>query len=152
VEDAERGVNARVAGAAAISASAEHIGTALADDVHIGLAGVHVRARHEGAAERRNEVAIPLQQAPPLVAVRDRRDREHSLAAAAWESEHGQLAGHSGGQSQRVLEGVRGIRVALQARAAHRRPELGRVQAHEHPGARRGVVTDHRVLPVPPLE
>ena len=70
-------------------------GGALADHVHVRLARVHVRAGDERAAERLDEVAVALEQAAPVVALGNLRHREHGLAAAARQAEHGQLARHA---------------------------------------------------------
>ena len=135
-----------------LDASAEDVRRSLADHVHVRLAGVDVGAGDEAAAERREQVAVALEQPPPLLAFRHGRHREHRLPASAVEPEHCELARHAGGQTHRILECLGRGRVGVQARAAHRRAEPRGVQANEHPRTGRSVVPHDRVLPVPPLE
>ena len=150
MEDAERGVDARVSGAAVAGAAAEDVRRPGADHVHVGLARVHVRAGDVRAAERVDEIRVALEQAAAVVARRNLRDRDHGLAAAARQADHGELAGHALREPEPVLERVGRARVALQPRSAHCRPERRRVDADEHPGATRLVVANGHVLAVPP--
>ena len=150
MEDAECGVDARIAGAAVADAAAEDVGRPPADHVHVLLARVHVGTGHVAAAERLDQVAVALEQSPPLVAERDLGHGEHRLAASAREAEHGQLARHPGRQPQAVLERVRRLVVRLQPRSSHGWAQPGRMDADEHPGSRRLVVPDDDVLAVPP--
>jgi hypothetical protein len=145
-------VGARIAGAAVLDRAAEDVTRPLAHHVHVRSARVHVGAGQEAAAERLDEIAVPLEQPPARRSLGHVRHREHAFPAAVREAEHGELPRHPAGEPHRVAEPVRGRRIGLHSRPASRRPEAARVDANEHPGPALGVVADDGVLAVPRLE
>ena len=64
-------------------------------DVHVALGRVHVRRARVQAAERRDEVAVAVQQLDPRLAVGQLRHREHGLPAAAWRRRRPRTCGSS---------------------------------------------------------
>ena len=100
------GERAGVAGAAGLQAAPEHVLGALEDHVHVGLAGAHVGARHEPAAQRRDHVAVAVKQGAPFVSCGNLRHRQDRLAAAEPEIGDRELGGHACGEAHRVFETV----------------------------------------------
>ena len=139
VEDAERGVDARIAGAAvARRCGRRRTRVRVADHVHVGLARVHVRAGDEAAAERvdqlrRSARAGAAARRPPVPTARRarpcRRRTEGPAPRACGSSRPASRIPSSSASA--------GVAVPLHPRAAHRRAEPRRVDADEHPGAAR---------------
>jgi hypothetical protein len=94
MEDALRGVRPGVARAAALLALAEDVGVPLADHVHVGDRGVHVRPGVERVAEGRSKLAVAEEEPPALVALGERGYGQHCLRAAERHVRRGHLHRH----------------------------------------------------------
>ena len=97
--------------------------------------GVHVARRPVRPVERLDEVAVPQQQRPPRLALRDLGDGDHGLAAAERDPGHRRSCSSSPRQPEPVAQRVGGCGVHLHPRAAGARAEDRRVHADEHPRA-----------------
>ena len=128
---AERRQHAGVAGPAAGDAAPRDEVALLGDDVHVLDVRADVARRDVPTAEALHEPPVRAQQLRRLV---DRRVADdHGLAAAVVETGEGVLVGHRPGQVEHVLQRVVLGRVRVEAGAAERRPERGRVDRHDRP-------------------
>src|SRR6266511_2624752 len=150
--DADRRWRSRTPRAAGLDRSTKDVLGSLADDVHVRLTGVHVRARPEGATQRRDEIGITQEQRATLLPAWDLRHRDHRLAAAERKARDGQLPRHRSRKAHRVFQRLGRRPVHLHPGAASRGTKVRRMEAYEDPGTALPVAVYDRRLPVPRLE
>jgi hypothetical protein len=132
------GVDGRVAAAAVADRPAGHEAGLHGDHVHVGAVGADVLGGDVAAAEALDEAAVRAQQRlglDPLGIADDDR-----LAAAEVEAGGGRLVAHAPGQPQDVGERVALGPVGVEAGAAERWAEGGRVDGDDGLEAGGGVV------------
>jgi hypothetical protein len=144
LEDAVRRQHRAVAGAAVLGRAAGGEVGLLRDDVHVLHVGADVAGRVVAAAERLHEAAVRPQQRLGLVARRVAED--DGLAAAEVDAGAGGLVGHRLAQLEDVLERVVLAGVRVEARAAERRAERGRVDGDDRLQAAGAVLAEHDLL------
>src|SRR5436309_1403377 len=152
MEHAGRRGRRRGARAPACHAAAEHVGAPFPHDVHVTFGRVHVAGRDVRPAERANEIAVPKEELPAPVPLRDLRHRQDGLSPAERKPGHRVLGGHGPREPEAVAESRSGLGVGLQPGPAAGGSEPGGVHADEHPRREVTVETDGDLLAIPPLE
>ena len=152
VEHSHRGRPRRTSRTARCDRPPEHVVGPLADDVHVGLARIHVGARAVDTAQRGDEIAVTQEECAALLPVGDLPDCDHRLAAAERQPRNRELPRHRSRKAHCVLEALGRFAVRLHPGTAASRTAARRMEADEDPRAAFPIQVDERRLAVPRLE
>jgi hypothetical protein len=125
LQHAVSGEHRGVAEATSLAAAPGDVFAGLGNDIHVARVGAHVACGDVPAPQRLDHASVSTQQFVGLV---DERIADHDrLPAAECQAGQRRLVGHAPGQGDDVVEGVGLVGVRVEASAAERRPEGGRV-------------------------